>query len=580
MPQLVRRRPDTVYLGGWLAVPKEHVNVAGTKRALEIISESKYGARPRVLKLWRETQYHLWFPRAFWQAASLPLDMVDCRPTSYKHTGVVSNIKLDHRKGPNGLVPTGRTVQRDAIEVMLKEDGGTVQMACGLGKTPTALELIARLQVPAIIVVDNTQLLQQWRDEIDKFLEVPGGVGYIHASKMTWDRGVVLSTYQTLARRSETLPEEVCSHFGVVFWDEGHHLAAETYAKSAPLFYGKRFLLTATAKRDDGLSVVYEMHAGPVIFKELGQELRPRIYFKSTGIGIDETNAAARVRDKRGELHYKLIAGHLAINRDRIALIQRDIDLAISLGRKVLLLSESRSEVINLWATRSRGIHTPLYSDIPYPEPRDIGETVKPAKMDEKIVVIEERIARVKALLKSAKSTPAKEAALRRRLKVLEDRLHRHRVYLKLEAEMQKRQRAYIKEVMEGSHDGLMVYGIPPKKRAWFLAHKQVTFASAKYGREGLDSAELDTIMVSTPFSNRNAMQQLMGRILRVLQGKQKPVLLIYEDAIGMFIGMCTNLRKALKAWPVDEGGPYYYQYIDHPFGGREQCQIEEALGP
>jgi len=534
MPQLVRRRPDTVYLGGWLAVPKEHVNVAGTKRALEIISESKYGARPRVLKLWRETQYHLWFPRAFWQAASLPLDMVDCRPTSYKHTGVVSNIKLDHRKGPNGLVPTGRTVQRDAIEVMLKEDGGTVQMACGLGKTPTALELIARLQVPAIIVVDNTQLLQQWRDEIDKFLEVPGGVGYIHASKMTWDRGVVLSTYQTLARRSETLPEEVCSHFGVVFWDEGHHLAAETYAKSAPLFYGKRFLLTATAKRDDGLSVVYEMHAGPVIFKELGQELRPRIYFKSTGIGIDETNAAARVRDKRGELHYKLIAGHLAINRDRIALIQRDIDLAISLGRKVLLLSESRSEVINLWATRSRGIHTPLYSDIPYPEPRDIGETVKPAKMD----------------------------------------------YLKLEAEMQKRQRAYIKEVMEGSHDGLMVYGIPPKKRAWFLAHKQVTFASAKYGREGLDSAELDTIMVSTPFSNRNAMQQLMGRILRVLQGKQKPVLLIYEDAIGMFIGMCTNLRKALKAWPVDEGGPYYYQYIDHPFGGREQCQIEEALGP
>ena len=185
--------------------------------------------------------------------------------------------------------------------------------------------------------------------------------------------------------------------------------------------------------------------------------------------------------------------------------------------------------------------------------------------------------------MKAKSITPAKRAVLNRRRLSLKISLAQDTVFKKIERERKRRQKRYIKEIMKlgmGSIPGLMTYDVPPKTRAWFLANKRVTFAIAKYGREGLDCSDLDTIIVSTPFSKRNAMQQLMGRILRILKGKQRPVLVINEDAVGMCIGMCMKLRKALADWPEDAGGPYTYGYIANPLGGAHQCQIETALGP
>ena len=71
------------------------------------------------------------------------------------------------------------------------------------------------------------------------------------------------------------------------------------------------------------------------------------------------------------------------------------------------------------------------------------------------------------------------------------------------------------------------------------------------------------------PFSSKNVLQQLMGRPTRAHNDKKHPVVIFYEDNIGPIIGMCKKLRKHLREWAHEEGGPFDYEQIDHPFSGR-----------
>jgi len=196
--------------------------------------------------------------------------------------------------------------------------------------------------------------------------------------------------------------------------------------------------------------------------------------------------------------------------------------------------------------------------------------TVSRASIEGKLTRLEEKL--------KAKNVPAsKMATMSLTKKILETMLEQDRVARKIAKELSKRRKVYFKRYLNDTTSGLMVFDVPPKKRAWFLAHKQVTFAIAKYGREGLDCQALDTILITIPFSSRNSMQQLMGRVLRVLRGKRSPTLMIYEDSVGMFHAMCGKLRKLLRAWSPEEGGPYDYQNVGGAQGGR-QCQIQDAL--
>jgi hypothetical protein len=138
-------------------------------------------------------------------------------------------------------------------------------------------------------------------------------------------------------------------------------------------------------------------------------------------------------------------------------------------------------------------------------------------------------------------------------------------VQKKIDNELTKRQHAYIKDLLPRlTTCGFMVYKVAAKKRHEFVESMPVIFAITKYGKEGLDSPALDTIFVSTPFSSRNGLQQVMGRPSRVHAGKKAPVVIFYEDNVGPLIGMCKKLRKHLREWPHEEGGPFDYELVGH----------------
>jgi superfamily II DNA or RNA helicase len=101
-----------------------------------------------------------------------------------------------------------------------------------------------------------------------------------------------------------------------------------------------------------------------------------------------------------------------------------------------------------------------------------------------------------------------------------------------------------------------------------------------KYGKEGMDCPDMDTVLVCEPFSQRNGLQQLLGRTTRERPGKMNPVVLFYEDNIGLVIGMCKKLRGHLSKWAHDEGGPFEYTNLNHPLLRASWKNPQQVFGP
>lgn len=444
---------------------------------------------------------------------------------------------------------------------------GIVVHNCGLGKTVVALDYAARKKVPTLIVVDTTQLVGQWRKEIEQFLDVPGGIGMIGDNEFDWKHSIVIATYHTLANRAATLPEEIRRWFGLIIWDEAHHVAAPTFARSADLFYGQRIGLTATPLRADGLHVIYNFHIGGILYKNLKQDLKPTITFKWTGLKLDPLDPIIQeaVRDKNSEVHLGKIASYFGQWRLRLELILSEVRIATAQGRKILVLSKSVDEVVNLlslWSGKSL-----LYTEIPYPSAQDVGEMVSPAGLEPSMLKrLKKQYGMTCTQLKDPSINVVKRQHLEQQHRDYVHRLKQYDVWQKTEKLFRKRQKEFLKELLATtSSGGLMIHKIDPETRTQLLQQKQVTFAIMKYGREGLNEKSLDTIIVSEPVGDEGALRQLIGRVQRKMTGKKAPLVVFLEDDIGPFIGMCTKLRQYLREWTVEDGGPFEYEMLGYP---------------
>lgn len=585
--RLVKREPDRAYLDNWLWVPKSLINVTAIQSALSFVFDDRYSGQQKVLALWKETDHHLLVPRAFWDTGSLLCDVVDCRPRSYQRIEFESRIRLDHRPGERDgqlvFLPTGDKVQQFSINAMEQAMGGVLQLACGKGKTCIALEHIARNKVPALIALDNTNLLYQWEKEIGNFLTVPGGIGYLMSGQFDWRKGIVLATYQTLAARADDMPEEVRRWFGGIYFDEGHHVSAPVFSKSVNLFYGRRYALTATPERDDGWHIICDLHIGKVLHKDLRQTMTAQFIFRWTGLELELTNPAvmAAVTDVNQEVHGSKVSTYFGQWRDRLWLIMQDTIDIVATGRKALVLSDSVDEVINLMTLWTRGPNAPMYTDIPVPTPAEVGETLVPVTLSDKEAkdLMRDIEAQWKWVIKGKPPT--------RRVRLDEESISRnmitwqqHLVGKKIAALLKRRQKKFLQELIEEpSTAGVMTYGVPPRVRQKFLDDRIVVFAITKYGKEGLDCPDLDCVAASTPFSSKNSLQQLMGRPTRPKPGKRTPIVLIWEDNVGQRIGMCQKLRSHLLSWPHEEGGPFTYTLVGHPKITCKTSTLTEAIG-
>ncbi|GGJ13724.1 ATP-dependent helicase [Halobellus salinus] len=155
-----------------------------------------------------------------------------------------------------------RPYQAEAVAAW-REAGerGVIELPTGAGKTVVAVDAIAALGVPTLVVVPTIDLLDQWRRELET--EFDAEVGQFGGGEQT-GAPITVSTYDSAYLRAE----DVGGDFGFVVFDEVHHLGGEGYRDAARLLSAPaRLGLTATFERPDGAHEVVADLVGPKVYE-------------------------------------------------------------------------------------------------------------------------------------------------------------------------------------------------------------------------------------------------------------------------------------------------------------------------
>ena len=211
-----------------------------------------------------------------------------------------------------------RDYQKHIVEEYMKkaeDGGGLLEIPCGRGKTVMALKILSELGMKTLVIVHKSFLLNQWVERIEQFL--PGArIGRIQGQTIDIeDKDIVLGMLQSLSMKD--YPDTMFDSFGLTIVDEVHHIAAEVFVRSLFKIVTKNMLgLSATMQRKDGLTKVFKMFLGDVIYKEKAN-LEHNVLVKAIEFQSNDEEFNEIVYDYRGNPQYSTMISKLCNFYDR-----------------------------------------------------------------------------------------------------------------------------------------------------------------------------------------------------------------------------------------------------------------------
>lgn len=253
-------------------------------------------------------------------------------------------------------------MQQDlAANRLLAYDQGVLSAATAFGKTVVCSYLISERKVNTLILIQSKELLEQWVDELNKFLiideEPPiyktksgrekrreSVIGILHGSKNTLtgiiDVAMVGSVY------SKGKFNDRINSYGMVLMDECHHCGSNTSVEvmqkvNARYVYG----VSATPNRSDNLDKIIYMLLGPVRHRYTAKERAIE-----QGIGHYVYPRYTRVIDTDGSRNdineaYSLISS----SHVRNDMILEDTRACVKKGRTPVILTRYKEQAKYLY---------------------------------------------------------------------------------------------------------------------------------------------------------------------------------------------------------------------------------------
>lgn len=153
-----------------------------------------------------------------------------------------------------------REYQNSAIKDVLKYRYGVLEAPTGSGKTVCGIATLAARKTTTLIIVHNTELLNQWKEALLKFTNIKesdiGFIGNGHFNVKPVTIGIINSVTKQV--------RDIYDKFGFVIYDESHRAAARTWITvingMKPYF---QLGLSATPFRGDGLTKLLFSLIGP-----------------------------------------------------------------------------------------------------------------------------------------------------------------------------------------------------------------------------------------------------------------------------------------------------------------------------
>lgn len=157
--------------------------------------------------------------------------------------------------------------QREAVEAWMRARRGCVILPTGTGKTFVAILAIARVDRPTLVIAPTLDLMRQWHQQLEAFFGIT--VGLVGGGDYEW-QPVTVTTYDSAHMQAE----HWAARFGMVVFDECHHLPGPSYREAAIAALAPfRLGLTATPERSDGGHADLPDLVGPIVYRREIQEL-------------------------------------------------------------------------------------------------------------------------------------------------------------------------------------------------------------------------------------------------------------------------------------------------------------------
>jgi superfamily II DNA or RNA helicase len=168
-----------------------------------------------------------------------------------------------------------RDYQKQALDTWTANDKrGVIVLPTGSGKTLVGIKAISMLNTPTLVVAPTLDLVEQWRSRLKE--EFKTEVGILGGGERDI-KALTVSTYDSAYLHAERLGNK----FGLIIFDEVHHLPTEGYRNIAEMFASPyRMGLTATFEREDGLHKELNRLVGGKVFEKrltelIGEHLSP-----------------------------------------------------------------------------------------------------------------------------------------------------------------------------------------------------------------------------------------------------------------------------------------------------------------
>jgi hypothetical protein len=305
---------------------------------------STYG-KPRVIFCGEDVSGYIALPRGCLADLTAVLESHSIKP----------NVRDERYSGPAVNLDfhgTLRDKQTQAVQAIIAHDEGIVCAPTAFGKTAVAAWLIANRNVSTLILVHRQQLLDQWRERLAMFLELPiDQIGHIGGGSTKRSGRLDVAVIQSLYH--DHVVKDLVSEYGHVVVDECHHLSAVTFEKVLREVKAKYVVgLTATPARKDGHHPIIYMQCGPIRYRISARTMTESTPFEH--IVIPRTTDFRMSEDIDGITIQDVYSG-LVGSDARNQLIAADLTRAVLSGRSPLLLT-GRTEHLAVFAEKLTGL--------------------------------------------------------------------------------------------------------------------------------------------------------------------------------------------------------------------------------
>jgi superfamily II DNA or RNA helicase len=221
--------------------------------------------------------------------------------------------------------------------------GGLLEIPCGRGKTVIALKIISELKKKTLVIVHKGFLLNQWVERIAQFLPT-AKVGRIQGPLLDLEgKDIVLGMLQSLSMKE--YPSDLFACFGLTIVDECHHISSEVFSRSLQRIITPYTLgLSATMQRKDGLTKVFKMFLGEVVYSE-ERESAAEVIVKGIKYVTPDPTFNETVFDYRGNPAFSTMISKLcAFNRrSEFILLVLAEELKQKAGQQMMILAHNKN---------------------------------------------------------------------------------------------------------------------------------------------------------------------------------------------------------------------------------------------